>query len=47
MDSPLSIERRQKETNANGEIPGNFVGQSAATKLAKLLDRGRVVNHVG
>jgi hypothetical protein len=47
MDSPFSIGRGEKETNANGNIRGNVVGQSTRKKQTKLLDRGRVVDYVG
>jgi hypothetical protein len=46
MDSQLPIRRRCKEASVNGKIHGNFVRQSATTKLAKLPDRGRVVDYV-
>jgi hypothetical protein len=47
MDSSLSIGQPKQEANVNGKIPGSFVGQSATTKLAKVLDRGQVVDYVG
>jgi hypothetical protein len=47
MDSPLSIGQQQKELSVSAEGPGDFVGQSTTTKLAKLLDRGRVVDYGG
>jgi hypothetical protein len=43
---PHFLSEDEKEADVNGKIPGNFVGQSATTKLAKLLDRGWVMDYV-
>jgi hypothetical protein len=45
MDSSLSIRQRQEEVNVNGKLSAHFAGQSAMTKVSKLLDRGRVLDY--
>jgi hypothetical protein len=45
MDSSFSIGQRQEEVNVNGKFSAHFAGQSAMTKVAKLLDRGRVLDY--
>jgi hypothetical protein len=46
MDSSSSIGRRYDEATINDNLRGDFVSQSATTKLGELLDRGLIVDYV-